>query len=218
MPLIDHIALKPEGEIGIWHITEDKSELETFMSMEEVELENMQRMSERRQKEWMAARWLIHQLSGRTKRAKCLKDEFGKPYLEDSKFNISISHSLDMTACVASPYNVGIDIQEIVGKMQRIAKKFVSDEEWSHIPDEDSLEYLHVIWGAKEAMYKAWGRKRIDFRKEMRTEEFRWLNNVAQFKGVLRKGNIEMVFDVIARKLDNFILVYAKERLRNVYP
>ena len=77
MPLLDHYTLVPEGEIGIWLISEELGELEGLFEMEGEELEKMERMTERRKKEWFSARWLIHLLSGRSERARCLKDEFG---------------------------------------------------------------------------------------------------------------------------------------------
>ena len=172
-------------------------------------------MSDRRIKEWASARYLVHKLSGRSERAICKKDEFGKPYLEDSNYCISISHSQNRTAVIAAPYNVGIDIQEIVPKMDRIAKKFMRDDEWSFMPI-NSLDSMHVIWGAKEAMYKAYGRKGIDFKLQMQVDSFDWNGSETITKGRLQKANITMFFDVVAEKIEQYMLVYVIEKFRTI--
>ena len=216
MPIKKHIYLYPEGEVGVWVTEESTDELLAKLQLVIEEENALHAMSDRRKKEWTSARMLIHHLSGRENRARCLKDEYGKPYLVDSDYQISISHSLDRTAVIAAPQTVGIDIQEIVPKMERISKKFVNEKEWLYVPEEkDRLECLHVIWGAKEAMYKAWGKKKIDFREHLFVDIFKWSGEKIEFTSRLRKGNIEIHFDVVAEKLDNFILVYAYEKYRN---
>lgn len=215
MAITFYTNIFPAGEVGVSVTTDSLDMLRKSIELTAEENHKLSLMSERRQKEWLSARFLVHKLSGRKVRAICLKDEFGKPYLKDSDFQISISHSLDRTAVIAAPYNVGIDVQEIVPKMHRISKKFVSDDEWSHVP-EDSLEYLHIIWGAKEAMYKAWGKKKIDFKEHLYVPEFTWDGEKTTFNSFLKKANITMVFNVIAHKIDGFILVYVIEKSRYV--
>lgn len=216
MPLKHHIYLDPEGEIGIWETTESIDLLVDQLVLTEEEKILVENMKESRKKEWVSSRFLVHTLSGRERRGLCLKDEFGKPYLEDSDYHISISHSEDYTAVIASPYHVGIDIQKIVEKMDRIARKFVSDKEWEYISKEKRLEHLHIVWGAKEAMYKAWGKKGIDFRGHLFTPVFEWDGKWTKFQSYLTKANITMIFDVIAEKIDDYILVYAIEKARYV--
>jgi len=218
MPLIEHQYILPEGEIGVWRTDESIEALVESLKLTDNEIQGMEKMSPRRIKEWVSARWLVHHLSGREERGLCLKDDYGKPYLEDSPYQISISHSLNRTAVIAAPNLVGIDIQEIVPKMERISRKFVNDQEWAYIPDagDKRLEMLHVVWGAKEAMYKAWGKKKIDFRGHLFVDEFSWNGKQTKLKAKLCKGNISMFFDVTASRHDNFILVYAMEKYRYV--
>ena len=218
MPLIKHNFLSPEGEVGVWKTAEPTAELQAKLRLSEDECKHLEKMSANRLKEWVSARWLVHSLSGREERGKCLKDEYGKPYLEDSPYFISISHSLDRTAVIAAPSQVGIDIQEIVPKMERISSKFVNENEWSFVPKfgQNRLEMLHIIWGAKEAMYKAWGKKKIDFKEHLNVEAFEWNQEKINLKSSLKKSNIAMHFDVYAEKVDHFILVYVIEKYRYV--
>lgn len=213
MPIILHDFLQAEGEFAIWEIEDHTLDLFEKLELTELEKEKVASMSLRRKKEWIAARWLIHKLSGRAQRGICLKDEYGKPYLEDSPYKISISHSIDKVAVIASPYNVGIDIQEIVEKMQRISVKFINNHEsnWTK-----NLVDLHLVWGAKEAMYKAWGKKGIDFKADMNVKAPLWKDNSCTFSGSLVKKGIHMHFDLKASLIDNFVLVYAIEKFREL--
>ena len=87
------------------------------------ELELIETIKGHRKLEWLASRWLLHLMSGRQIRGACLKDEFGKPYLVNSFYDISISHSRELVSVLAAPQAVGIDIQKIVGKIDSIAHK-----------------------------------------------------------------------------------------------
>lgn len=213
MALLLHQYLHPEGELGVWEIEDESINLFEKIELTEDEKEEMKEMSERRKKEWIAARWLIHKLSGRTKRGRCLKDRFGKPYLEDSPYKISISHSVDKVAVIASPYNVGIDIQEIVDKMERLALKFVHKEKESWAKN---LLDLHAMWGAKEAMYKAWGKKGIDFKEDMEVQACKWENNTIYSRGTLSKNGITMHFNIYGKKVGNYVLMWAVEKSRSI--
>ena len=98
------------------------------------------------------------------------KDEFGKPFIPDSDYHISISHSHEMAAVLASPISCGVDIQYPVEKIRRLVPKFCSSEELKETTRPDGLQTMHVIWGAKECIYKAYGRKAIDYRKHIAIE------------------------------------------------
>lgn len=213
MAIILHEKLRPSGEIGVWEIEDSTIELFERLELTDEEKVEIAEMSERRKKEWVAARWLIHKLSGRKIRGRCIKDSYGKPYLEGSHMNISISHSLDKVAVVASPYHVGVDIQEIVDKMERLAVKFLHPvrEFWAF-----TLLDKHVLWGAKEAMYKAYGKKGIDFKDQMGVNPCVWQDSSIQSTGWLQKGNIKMNFDIQGQKVGNFVLMRAVEKSREV--
>jgi phosphopantetheinyl transferase len=213
MAIILHEKLYPIGEIAVWEIEDDSVELFEQLALSEIEKAEIQNMSNARKKEWVAARWLIHKLSGRKERTVCKKDSYGKPYLEDSSFQISISHSLDKVAVIASPNNVGIDIQEIVEKIERLSIKFkhAEREYWA-----ESKMDKHILWGAKEAMYKAWGKKGIDFKEDMEVSEGEWEGKRYKSEGRLRKGGITMHFDIEGKQLEGFLLVRAVEKWRDV--
>jgi len=89
----------------------------------------------------------------------------GKPYLTTGG-HISISHSGRAVAITTAPFPVGVDIQEHDNRMFSLAAKFLNREDY--LPTPDTGEALHCIWTAKEAVYKACGRARISFSKDIK--------------------------------------------------
>ncbi|MEM8529112.1 MAG: 4'-phosphopantetheinyl transferase superfamily protein [Bacteroidota bacterium] len=213
MPLLTHQPLPHQGEYAIWNIEESEDFFRTQLQLSNTELEQVNRIKgEGRRLEWLASRYLIHLMSGREKRGVLRKDEFGKPRLENSAFYISISHSNKMAAAIAAPFSVGIDLQKIVGKIERIAHKYMRPSEMESLEKSTRLEHLHVYWGAKEALYKAYGRKKLDFREHILIEPFAYNLENGRAKGVVHKGDFIQTFELYYELLDDFVLVYALEK------
>jgi phosphopantetheinyl transferase len=93
--------------------------------------------------------------------------ETRKPYL-DQKLNafISISHSKKFCAFGFSSHEIGIDIEEMSPRIERIATRFVSSVEMSLI-SEDKILDLTKLWTMKEAMFKLNNRTGIEFKSEL---------------------------------------------------
>ena len=212
MPLIYHSNILPQGQYAIWQTMESDdfflSELELYTQ----EIKEFQTLKSKKKSEWLSSRHLLHQLSGRNLRGACLKDQYGKPYLEGSDHFISISHTLDFAAVIASLNPVGIDIQYIVEKIQRISTKFVREDEFQYIPETDRILYFHTIWGAKEAMYKAYGKKELDFKNHMIVSPFVFNSNGFYFEGEIKKNNFFRKYRLFCNLTANIILVYATEQ------
>jgi phosphopantetheinyl transferase len=168
-------------------------------------------MKGRRRLEWLAVRQLVHQMSGREKRGAFIKDEFGKPHLQDSDYQISISHSDGLAAAIAAPVSVGIDIQKIVTKITRIAHKFLREEERVSIKDETHIPHMHLYWGAKEALYKAYGRRELDFKQHIIVQPFSFNGQEGTMEGRVEKGSFCAHYRLYFRCINEFTLVYALE-------
>ena len=204
MPLLFHDSLLPPGEWGLWSITESEDDLRdrlTLFPREEAQLLRIKGAERRR--EFLAARQLLHHMSGRAERAELVKDEDGKPHLPDSKFFVSISHTVGYSAAVAQPRPCGIDVQRIVPRIGTLAPKFVGEAERAQLREETELEQLHLIWAAKEAMYKAYGRRQLDFREDLFVE----LGDGGS--GRLRRGAVQMDFALAFKTYPTFVLVAA---------
>jgi len=210
MPLILKKNLTPEGVWGLWDIMEPESYFMDRLDLSIIEKANLDQIKGHRRLEWLAARYLLHLLSERHLRGEVLKDEFGKPFLSGADWDISLSHSNNLAGIAAFPHAVGIDVQKIVAKIERIAHKYLSEYEAANIRYRHRLEYLHLYWGAKEAMYKAYGRKEIDFKRHLKIEPFVFSPTGGKMSGVLEKGNILMEFDLEYELFGAFVIVIAK--------
>ena len=75
-------------------------------------------------------------------------NEDGKPMIEG--YHISISHTLGYVAVILSrDYEVGVDIEYVSDRVNRISSRFVRDDE-VFADTKDKL----IAWCAKETMYK----------------------------------------------------------------
>ena len=91
-------------------------------------------------------------------------DKNGKPHLSNNKF-ISISHSFEYCGVIVSDVKVGLDIEKLRPKILNISKKFISESDWNLIKL-SSVENVTKVWTIKEAVFKAFGHKAIDFKKK----------------------------------------------------
>ncbi len=78
----------------------------------------------------------------------------GKPYIKDSTFGISISHSKDMALVAINETAVGADIEKIRPFDKRLIKRYFTDSEIAFI---DSDEKFFTVWTVKEAFLKLTG-------------------------------------------------------------
>jgi phosphopantetheinyl transferase len=102
-----------------------------------------------------------------------VKDDKGKPYLAPFTADISISHSGPLAAIYVSEAGpCGLDLEMVGEKVLRIERKFCSEAESQSLDRVSHREALHLIWGAKEALYKLYGRKEVDFRTQLFIEPF----------------------------------------------
>ncbi|MFK7806846.1 MAG: 4'-phosphopantetheinyl transferase superfamily protein [Saprospiraceae bacterium] len=212
MPLHTHKHLNDQAELGLWKIEEDEIFFLEQLQLNKEEEQYIAGIKGHRRLEWLASRFLLHKMSGRAKRGPCIKDEHGKPFLVDSLFDISISHSREFASVIAAPQCVGIDIQKIVSKIERIAHKYMRDEETESLKPETRLEHLHVYWGAKEALYKAYGRRQLDFREHIFIDPFDYDVTNGRCTGYTKKGEDYQAFDLRYELVEkDYMLVYGME-------
>ena len=203
-----------KGILGLWAIEEEEPWFLSRMQLTLEEQKQLDRMKGRRRLEWLSARMLVHELSGREERAHLIKDEFGKPHIKDSAYHISISHSGKLAAVVAAPCVVGIDIQLLVPKLERLMHKYMNTGEINGLAENHKLQQLHVYWGAKEALYKAYGRRALDFCTNIKVTPFKYTPEGGETQGVIVKDEYYAEFEVIYKMIETYMLVYvlAKEK------
>lgn len=211
----------PPGRLGIWAIEESE---DWFLNRLELHSEEERQLraikGEGRRLEFLAVRLLLHRLSDRAQRGVLIKDEYGKPRLEDSDYQISLSHTGGMSAAYAHPKACGVDVQRLVSKIHRIGPKFINVQESKLLHTEDEQRLLveqHLIWSAKEAMYKAYGRKQIDFKAHLTVNLKDTDKPWGQMEGRLKKSELAIDYDLDFRIVDgDTVLVVAVERGRNM--
>lgn len=210
MPVIYNYNGANGVEASIWRIEEELDYFRSAMYMYEEEKSEITGLSKRKLLEWFASRYLLHILSGWDYRGACLKDEYGKPYLSGSDHYISLSHSNDWIAAAASLQPVGVDIQLIVDKITRIAPKFARDMELDFVGGNEYILGLHYLWGAKESIYKAYGKGNLDFKNDIQINPFH-VGSKIKTTATLELGETKMTFDIQAKQIQNYVLVLATD-------
>lgn len=214
MPLLYKREIYPQGLIGIWKIEEDEDFFLDQIGLYPGEDQQLQVIKGFRRLEWLACRHLVHLLSDRNIRGAIFKDPFGKPFLENSAWDISMSHSGGLAAVIAAPCVVGIDIQQIVQRITHLAPKFVHEEEQSILDKTNyNVEAAHVIWGVKESLYKAYGKGNIDFKKDLRIEHFDYQDSGGDLDCCVLNHHFTHNFKGHYQKIEDFIFVYIIEDL-----
>lgn len=85
-------------------------------------------------------------------------NENGKPYICDSRFQFSISHSGNAVILAVAGYDVGCDVELIEKADIKVAKRFFTKNEYYDIISSDNPdEMFYRIWTLKESYVKATG-------------------------------------------------------------
>lgn len=177
----------------------------------ENELVILRELSPRKQREWMASRALLYQIAGLTTRIECLYDDFGKPYLLNSERYISVSHSDLWCSAMISDKPCGIDIQGYSPTLERIATRFLTEKDLKVVNGHPQQSpYLHILWGAKESMYKAYGRKKLGFREHIFVSPIDWENK--RCFGAIKYEGIHLQYEIGFRLLPEVAWVFCQQR------
>ncbi len=134
-----------------------------------------------------------------------------KPFLPNEQFHFSISHSGNFAAAIVSrTHRVGIDAEMVTDRVDRIKHKFLCDDELAsikHLTGKKLFEQLTVLWGAKEAMFKWWGRGDIDFSEVMQTQYFE-LEDSGTIKARFVKNEMNQLLNLQYRLTNSLSLVW----------
>jgi 4'-phosphopantetheinyl transferase len=206
MPLIFSDHLDNGVAVGVWSYEEDTTFFENNLELYYEEVNELTDLTERKQLEWLGARYLLHKLMGKNYRLATVKDNFGKPYLIGTDKYISLSHSGKYTAAIVSSKNTGIDVQVIVPKIEKIKNRFLSLRELEHYEESHDINTLLVYWGAKESLFKAYGKGGVDFKKELYVAPFILEDKCC--KGYVYKDNTEFAYDIRFFYNEDYVLVY----------
>lgn len=196
MPLILERQIGTAKKIGVWQITEPID----FFLEQLVQADNPS-ISRKRLLEQVCSAHLLNTLLNQSVHNTLDKDANGKPFLREHPYSISFSHSKNMVACLIDTEGgpAGIDIEYLREGIKAIAPKFVSEKEG--LLEKDYLHF-HLVWGAKEVLYKIYSLKELDFLEHLSVD---FQNDII---GTIRKNTYLASYKLQFEHLDNFILVW----------
>jgi len=207
MALYKSLTVNETTKVLIWKIEESLSELQEGIVLSKNSSTRLNSMkSELHQKGFVSIRHLLKEV-GYTD-ADLIYDEFGKPHLKNGKF-ISITHSYIFTAIIVSDdLHVGIDIEKQRDKILKIAHKFTPFEEYKTIANAAALICkLTIVWGAKESLYKIFGKKKLLFLHHIYIEDFKFADE--KTTGTIRYNGKEASYKIQFLEFEEFTCVYA---------
>jgi 4'-phosphopantetheinyl transferase EntD len=172
MPLI--LKEKFEGDclFGIWEIQESYDELfsQVHIFPDEIERFNNFR-STMRKVEFLSVRILLKSLLGTS--VPIVYSDKRKPFLHQSDYRISISHSRKLTAILLSKtQKIGLDLEFMSHKISDIENRFINDQERITLEPGRRKYHLYIHWCAKEALYKICDKQDINFKDNLTIEPF----------------------------------------------
>jgi len=174
MPLFKTITVNNSTKVLIWKVEESIEELSIGISLTKKNQERLDAMkSELHQRGFLSIRHLIKKVG--LVDADLIYDEYGKPHLKNGKY-ISITHSFTFTGIIVSDEGpVGIDIEKQRDKILKIAHKFTPFQEYKTIANHTALiSKLNIVRGAKESLYKIYGKKKLRFLEHIYIDDFKF--------------------------------------------
>lgn len=208
MALVYHKELPFETQIALWKVAESIEDLKSRLMLNQEELDFYNSLQKgKRNLHWLASRVLIRKLLNTEKFIEVLSNEYGKPVLGNFDYHLSISHSFDFAAVIISRRKVGIDIELIKEKIDYIAHKFVSDEEFENLDENNKTEQLYVIWGGKESLFKLYGKGQLNFRNHIFFEPFFYVDK-GWARASIIKDNYRKSFCIFYEKVEDYMLTY----------
>lgn len=167
-----------------------------MLDLEAFSLKNA--ITEKRDLERNGTRYLITEMLKNRPFNLCY-DAINKPYLEGGEEKISISHSHKwLLVTLNKNCEAGVDIELVKEKILNIRTKFLSEEELNFAGN--NLELLTILWAAKEAIYKANGKRGVEFSSHISIKPFEDAN-----EGIIN-GKIEN-----KEAVKNFHLFFRKQ-------
>jgi len=175
MPLFYQHNINQDTKLGIWHIEEPES-----FFLEKVPLKRDVSHPFKRLQH-LAGRYLLSFLFEDFPLEEIRVADTRQPFLASEKYHFSISHCGAYAAAIVSGSSrVGVDIELITPRIETVARKFLTDDEAHYFNEDYALfleqwglhgrvhqEFLTLIWSAKEAIFKWYGRGEMDFKQHM---------------------------------------------------
>lgn len=96
-------------------------------------------------------------------------NDVGAPVVSQPNRRISVAHGGGMVAVAIADIPVGVDIESLERDFSMASSRYLSVEE-SQLSDD--ARWSAMVWTAKEAMYKLYGRRGVDLRTELQVIDY----------------------------------------------
>jgi len=173
MPLYKQFKTTVNSRIALWLITENNIELKNFASTHNIDLRQNFYLNEQKHNEYLASRIAL-KIFGENfivdeKEEKCA------PILKNNLANISISHCKKMCAVITNNLKpVGVDVELVTPRILNISRRFMNIDEFNFLAKNSEINLLqqHIIWSAKESIFKKYNQLHLNFPNEIFIENF----------------------------------------------
>ena len=202
MPLL---ARKGSGneQVGIWQISGEEFTEETNP---ESSAGAFHLLHELRRKQRKACFQLLKEITGSGFEVNY--DIHCKPFLKNDSRHVSFSHSGPYAAVILSEKPAGIDFECIRPKILNILHKFLNEAEMNSLSGPLAMEHAHVYWGAKETIYKVYGKQELLFKSQILIDPFSYHSGPGQVQARLIAPGQEETFSLYFEKYRDYMLVH----------
>ena len=189
MPLFYQQDINETTRLGIWKIEEPEAFFLQSVPLQRNITHPLSRLQH------LAGRFLLLVLFPDFPHEEIEIADTRKPFLPDEMYHFSISHCGHYAAAIVSnKERVGIDVELIGPRVDKVKHKFLHTTELAFVNAQDTnqqIALLTTLWSAKEAMYKWWGRGDLSFGESLRTFPF-LLENTGLINAQFSKENREI--------------------------
>lgn len=191
MPLVYQQNINESTRLAVWHINEP----ENFFLQKVPVSGNISHPHKRLQH--LAGRYLLPELYEGFPLELIRIADTSKPFLLGDPYHFSISHSGEYAAAIVSTRNrVGVDIEAVSEKVERVVHKFLPEAELALISEMSANEggvsnrrnLLTLAWSVKETMYKWYGDVAVDFIDHLKIIGMEVAGNQFTVHCVFKKG------------------------------
>lgn len=225
MPIVYQQEIDAETKLGIWKIEEP----EEFFTGHVMPQRNVSHPHKKLQH--LAGRYLLKYLFKDFPTELIQIADTRKPFLEDEAFHFSISHCCNCVAVLVSKNKrVGIDVELIADKANRLRHKFSSNEEWAILGSNwlksryqlasiehninnhrtESANHLirlsTLIWSCKEAVFKWYSLGGVDFKNHIQINSINSVGENQLEVNVLFTKKEKVTLNLQARFFDDVCL------------
>ena len=206
MPIFKEI-ISEQAQILIWKYSEEE-EFSADLISDEKEFENLKQKSPKRLIEKQMVR---HMLKKIMPNHKIRYHENGQPYLEPFDKFVSVSHSFPYAVLAISEKKIGVDIEQVKDRIDKIKHKFLHPKEIDWLSRAESgIEHLIAIWCIKEALFKIHSSKQWSFKEFYVVDEF-FLDKFSKIKCKVFDKDKEDKFLAHLEKIENYYLAITEE-------